>query len=196
MFTENSKTGRSRIKRRILKNKVFKEVCSICGQVPVWNNLPLVLELDHINGVRTDNRIENLRLLCPHCHSQQKTSHRKRGVKQKIFDSHIIEAAKTSKNIREVLLKLNLGDGSANYERVKPVLKKFFSKFEENFPKIVSDFNWKSAPRPSSRKVVRPSREILEEEIKKSNFSALGRKYGVSDNAIRKWCKAYNILDI
>lgn len=44
------------------------------------------------------------------------------------------------------------------------------------------------------RKVSRPSKEILEKEIQENSFVALGKKYGVSDNAIRKWCKSYNIL--
>ena len=39
----------------------------------------------------------------------------------------------------------------------------------------------------------RPPKNVLKQEIKDSNFSAVGRKYGVSDNAIRKWCKFYNL---
>lgn len=45
-----------------------------------------------------------------------------------------------------------------------------------------------------SRKVERPSREVLQEEIKNNSWLALGRKYGVSDNAVRKWAKKYNLL--
>ena len=40
---------------------------------PLWNGIPLVLQLDHINGINNDNRIENLRFLCPNCHSQTTT---------------------------------------------------------------------------------------------------------------------------
>lgn len=47
--------------------------CAICGLPPKWNNKPLVLHLDHINGERKDNRIENFRLLCPNCHAQTET---------------------------------------------------------------------------------------------------------------------------
>ena len=44
--------------------------CNICGQGKTWNNKPLVLELHHKNGDGYDNRISNLQILCPHCHSQ------------------------------------------------------------------------------------------------------------------------------
>jgi Zn finger protein HypA/HybF involved in hydrogenase expression len=47
--------------------------CAICGMRPEWQNSPLVFVLDHINGDNSDNRLENLRLLCPNCDSQQPT---------------------------------------------------------------------------------------------------------------------------
>lgn len=44
--------------------------CSICGMKDIWNGRPIMLELDHINGITNDSRISNLRMLCPNCHSQ------------------------------------------------------------------------------------------------------------------------------
>lgn len=52
---------------------LLDESCSECGVGPVWNGTALTLQLDHINGVSTDHRLDNLRILCPNCHSQTET---------------------------------------------------------------------------------------------------------------------------
>jgi len=69
----NSTFSRTNLKIRLLKEGLLNNKCSICGQLPIWNNKPLSLQIDHINGVPDDNRLENLRILCPHCHSQTDT---------------------------------------------------------------------------------------------------------------------------
>ena len=63
----------TRLKIRILNNKLLEYKCAICGNLGVWNDQKLSLQLDHINGIHTDNRIDNLRFLCPNCHSQTDT---------------------------------------------------------------------------------------------------------------------------
>lgn len=61
------------LKRRLINEKKLNYKCALCGNTGGWNNKKLVLQLDHINGDHKDNRIENLRLLCPNCHSQTET---------------------------------------------------------------------------------------------------------------------------
>lgn len=69
--TGSIKKGRD-IKLYAKRFGFLKDEC-ICGQGPEWNGRKLVLQLDHINGISSDNRLSNLRLLCPNCHSQTDT---------------------------------------------------------------------------------------------------------------------------
>jgi hypothetical protein len=73
VLTANSKVKRGYIKKELIKHNILKEVCYVCGQLPMWCDKKLVLVLDHINGICNDYRIENLRLLCPNCNSQTDT---------------------------------------------------------------------------------------------------------------------------
>ena len=65
--------SKTTFKRKLLNEGKLINKCAICNMEPIWNNKPITLQLDHINGINTDNRIENLRLLCPNCHSQTDT---------------------------------------------------------------------------------------------------------------------------
>jgi predicted RNA-binding Zn-ribbon protein involved in translation (DUF1610 family) len=56
--------------RRLLRDLGRPYQCAACLLTDTWNDRPLVLEVDHINGTHHDNRVENLRFLCPNCHSQ------------------------------------------------------------------------------------------------------------------------------
>jgi Zn finger protein HypA/HybF involved in hydrogenase expression len=73
VLIENSFYCKVHLKRRLIENGRLKNSCYVCGLSPEWNGSKLVLVMDHINGVNSDNRIENLRLLCPNCNSQQST---------------------------------------------------------------------------------------------------------------------------
>lgn len=72
LLKENCKHNRNCLRRFVIKNNLIPYKCAICG-VTEWNGKTLSLELDHINGINNDNRLENLRFLCPNCHSQTTT---------------------------------------------------------------------------------------------------------------------------
>jgi 5-methylcytosine-specific restriction endonuclease McrA len=72
-FAKNTYHNGGHTRKRILKYKLFPYKCAICGNIGEWFGLPLTLQIDHINGDHTDNSLENLRFLCPNCHSQTVT---------------------------------------------------------------------------------------------------------------------------
>lgn len=73
IFCEHSSFGKVHLKKRIINENLLDHKCQECGLTNEWNGKKIILQLDHINGVNDDNRIENLRFLCPNCHSQTHT---------------------------------------------------------------------------------------------------------------------------
>ena len=68
ILVENSTYQSYKLKKRLIAEGIKKSVCESCGQSE-WLKQPIPLELHHINGNNSDNRLENLRLLCPNCHA-------------------------------------------------------------------------------------------------------------------------------
>jgi hypothetical protein len=100
--------------------------CEEC-EISEWRNKPLPLEIDHCDGVRTNNLRNNLKILCPNCHSQTE-NWRGRGVNntnkhvKKVSDNELITALKEKKSIREALLEVGLTAKGGNYKRVYKLL--------------------------------------------------------------------------
>lgn len=119
----SSNKTRSKIRSEIIKNKLLPYMCDECG-ISEWKGNSLSLHLDHINGINNDNRLDNLRFLCPNCHSQTdtycgKANRLKYGHKnKKVSDEELIESIKQSESIKESLMKVGLA-GAGNYARVK-----------------------------------------------------------------------------
>ncbi len=88
LLVDGKLTQSHKLRKRLIKEGVKKPECELCGwsRVSVDGRLPL--ELDHINGRPEDNRIENLRILCPNCHSLQPT-HRGKNKKVRLTKSTI-----------------------------------------------------------------------------------------------------------
>lgn len=74
IMVENSTyTNTTKFKERLIRENIIPYECALCGLKDEWNGKKLVLQLDHVNGKHNDHRKENLRFLCPNCHSQTQT---------------------------------------------------------------------------------------------------------------------------
>lgn len=141
VFVENSPYSRSSLKKRLYSEGFKERKCELCGQDEEWRGKKMSLILDHINGIWNDNRLENLRIVCPNCNATLDTHCGKNKIK-------------------------NINDKTINKE-----LKKEFHK--------------------KRRKIERPDYNTLKNEVETIGFVKTGKKYGVSDNSIRKWIKFY-----
>lgn len=85
IFILNSTANQTTLRKWYLKGEYTSYKCSICGQEPIWQNKELTLILDHINGENHDDRLENLRWVCPNCNQQLDTTN---GKNKKILNKH------------------------------------------------------------------------------------------------------------
>lgn len=83
VFTENSTACQKTLRKYYKEGNYSPYVCAICKQQPFWNNKPMILILDHINGKNHDNRLNNLRWVCPNCNYQLETTNSKNWIYQR-----------------------------------------------------------------------------------------------------------------
>lgn len=211
IFCSNSQFSHSTLKKYLLIFKIKNDQCEKCG-INKWNNQPISLQIHHKDGNPSNNVVENLQILCPNCHSQTETFSGRNKVKfnwNKVTQERLKEQAKKYNNYRQLLLSIGcFSIGKIAYTKLKQLLKLYNITLKEkkkrenhcrNCGKKISN-SAKQCKKCAAiqkqftiRKVKRPDKETLEREIAGNSFLALGRKYGVSDNAIRKWCKGYGL---
>lgn len=118
-FTYGSKYTNSRLKKRLLDEKLKVWQCEVCGVV-TWQEKFLQLHLDHIDGDDENNNLNNLRFLCPNCHSQTETYCKGgRTSKERISDKEILEVIPKHNTLIGVLRELNLKENGGNYYRIR-----------------------------------------------------------------------------
>lgn len=124
IFTENSKYTNELVKGRILKDALLVYQCNIC-KITDWQNDNIVLELDHINGINNDNKLCNLRFLCPNCHSQTLTykGRNKNTGKIIVTDEELLTAYHKEGNIHRALKSVGLAAKGGNYSRINRIIR-------------------------------------------------------------------------
>jgi 5-methylcytosine-specific restriction endonuclease McrA len=123
IFCENSRRSTGNIKKIIMQENLLPYSCVKCGNSGTWFGEPIVLELDHVNGKNRDHRLENLRFVCPNCHTQTPTfkGRNMNRMKEMIPDALLLEAIHNEPSIQQALLSVGL-TGSYNYQRVYRLL--------------------------------------------------------------------------
>lgn len=157
------------LKERLLKDKIFERRCYKCNNIK-WLERDIPLELHHIDGNRYNNSLDNLSILCPNCHALTTNYCGKNIVKKK---KKVCKTAKKKINYKCCICGNNIDNGK--YCRICYDTNRFII----------------SKPRPNDRRVVRPEFDQLLNDIQQLGYVATGKKYRVSDNAIRKWVKQY-----
>ena len=157
VFIENSTASQATLRRWYKKGEYTPYICSICGQEPIWQGKDLTLILDHINGSNHDDRLENLRWVCPNCNQQLDTTNGK-NLRNKNKDNKILNyCIDCGKEISRGAMRCISCEQARRYSE-KPI-----------------------------------TREELKRLIRTTPFTKIGEQFGVSDNAIRKWCDSYNL---
>ena len=185
VFCENSTyINRSKMLRKLLKYKNKEYKCEECG-IKDWKNKHISMHLHHINKVPNDNRVENLSIICPNCHSQK---HNKTfNVKPKNVKPKKIFLKSESLISKEEL------DSLCSYMLLKNISE------QRNIPIATLKYlkrKYKIKNRVYSREHKRkfnPSKEELENFIKTFPTKKVAKMYGVSDKAIEKRCKIFGI---
>ena len=157
--------GDRRVSAKVLTRAMVQSgvphLCAGCGRGPKWQNKPLMLQIDHINGDSTDQRIENLRFLCPNCHSQTDNF-----------------CGRKNKKYREV-------DAMGRVIKHQcPKCGGYMSKYGELCRKCSN-----GSRLGKGQKIEWPELDWVVEEVSRRGFLAVGTDLGVTDSSVRKFVR-------
>ena len=170
-FNNNTKRCNYHTKIRLLKECNFVDECSECKCKPFHNGKPLSLQVDHIDGNNFNNSLNNLRLLCPNCHTQTETF----GVKnvKKLPKPVVVKTPKIPKPLKPLEPKVKK-------EKLKCAKCGHYRKQEE-------------CSHCKNNTKLRIEKEKLQELVNTNPITTVGKIVGMSGNGILKMCKRLNV---
>jgi hypothetical protein len=166
IFVENS-TCVQKVLRRWFRKEPIPYKCSICGQEPFWNGQEMIMILDHINGVNNDDRLENLRWVCPNCNSQLPTT-----------------------NGRNIKHKYKPRTRSVVHKHKCPQCGNLVTHENELCRKCIIKNN-----QENNQNTKKPTALNLAETVQFHGFVNAAKILGVNKRIIRQWCVDYGIPD-
>lgn len=171
LLTENSLID-TKIKNLMLEYEILENKCSHCGISNFYNDKPLTLQLDHIDGDRTNNRLANLRILCPNCHALTDSySNNTKSGTGKIIEKHR-KKKKPAKSVKRNDC-INMFCNNKTWEKNSLCLDCYNKSRTVNFP----------------------TKDELIRQLKDTNvnFTRTGKHFNVTDSAVKKWCIKYDM---
>lgn len=186
ILIENSTyTSTNSLKKRLIKEGYKLHKCELCGYEES-------VELHHINGNPCDNRLENLQMLCPNCHAKTNNFRGKGRTHKDPKELIITEEQALERHIQKTI-KRRLPEELRKTRSIIPTIicpicgKKFKPKGKAKYCSLECYNEAKmviNTIKPGAIQLLLDFKEL-------KNFLQVGKKYNVSDNAIRKWCKLY-----
>ena len=215
ILVKGSRIQNHALKKRLIKEKVIEEKCSLCNQGNSWQGKYLSLHLDHINGDSTDNRLKNIRFLCPNCHSQTSNycgKSKRHPVKLCSRCQSIIAVKNKSNLCFDCLLEKRKRQAREIFEKTHPskeelagliakmpmirvadkfgVSDKAVVKWLKKYGLKIKFKRGEWAKRTLTKKA--PPKKVLQKRALWTS-KELQKKFGVSEKIITRWYREYNI---
>ena len=165
-YAKKDRPQASRLLQKLLREGIKEYKCEICG-LTEWLGEPIPLELHHKDCNHFNNDLSNLQVICPNCHAKQHgNAGANVGFYKQLLENNTIPSVEPQKKICPICGKKEIWLSS----------------------KMCTD-----CYAESQRITEWPTREELKQLIRTTPFTTIGKQFGVSDNAIRNWCKKYNL---